>query len=92
MMEMKLETPKTLLLVYSEYTSVEICDTASFQLHYSLLVCVNRPLQIKCDEKFLKQINIQESLHRNATVVMEARQVVMKIFEDFTHCWYWILL
>uniref|UniRef100_A0AAX7VMW3 Choline transporter-like protein n=1 Tax=Astatotilapia calliptera TaxID=8154 RepID=A0AAX7VMW3_ASTCA len=29
---------------------------------------------------------------QNATVVMEARQVVMKIFEDFTHCWYWILL
>uniref|UniRef100_A0AAX7TLR4 Choline transporter-like protein n=1 Tax=Astatotilapia calliptera TaxID=8154 RepID=A0AAX7TLR4_ASTCA len=75
-----------------EYTSVEFCDTASFQLHYSLLVCVNRPLQIKCDEKFLKQINTRGSLHRNATVVMEARQVVMKIFEDFTHCWYWILL
>uniref|UniRef100_A0A669DS82 Choline transporter-like protein n=1 Tax=Oreochromis niloticus TaxID=8128 RepID=A0A669DS82_ORENI len=29
---------------------------------------------------------------QNATVVMEARQVVMKIFEDFTHSWYWILL
>ncbi|XP_030591376.1 choline transporter-like protein 2 isoform X2 [Archocentrus centrarchus] len=28
----------------------------------------------------------------NATVVMEARQAVMKIFEDFTHSWYWILL
>lgn len=89
---MKLETPKTLLLVYSEYTSVEFCDTASFQLHYSVLVCVSLPLQIKCDEKFLKQINTRGSLHRNATVVMEARQVVMKIFEDFTHCWYWILL
>ncbi|XP_067333779.1 choline transporter-like protein 2 isoform X2 [Channa argus] len=28
----------------------------------------------------------------NATVVMEARQVVTKIFEDFTQSWYWILL
>ncbi|KAJ7992695.1 hypothetical protein DPEC_G00281350 [Dallia pectoralis] len=29
---------------------------------------------------------------KNATVVIEARQVAMKIFEDFTHSWYWILL
>uniref|UniRef100_A0A8C6TMS3 Choline transporter-like protein n=1 Tax=Neogobius melanostomus TaxID=47308 RepID=A0A8C6TMS3_9GOBI len=29
---------------------------------------------------------------KNATVVMEARQVVMKIFEDYTQSWYWILL
>ncbi|XP_056460777.1 choline transporter-like protein 2 isoform X1 [Gadus chalcogrammus] len=29
---------------------------------------------------------------KNATVVMEARQVVMKVFEDYTHSWYWILL
>ncbi|XP_038549517.1 choline transporter-like protein 2 isoform X2 [Micropterus salmoides] len=29
---------------------------------------------------------------KNATVVMEARQVVMKIFEDFTQSWYWILI
>ncbi|XP_026204285.1 choline transporter-like protein 2 isoform X1 [Anabas testudineus] len=28
----------------------------------------------------------------NATVVMEARQVVMKIFEDYTQSWYWILI
>uniref|UniRef100_A0A8D0AP27 Choline transporter-like protein n=1 Tax=Sander lucioperca TaxID=283035 RepID=A0A8D0AP27_SANLU len=28
----------------------------------------------------------------NATVVIEARQVVMKIFEDFTQSWYWILI
>uniref|UniRef100_A0A671Y4V3 Choline transporter-like protein n=1 Tax=Sparus aurata TaxID=8175 RepID=A0A671Y4V3_SPAAU len=33
-----------------------------------------------------------DSLHRNATVVIEARQVVMKIFEDYTQSWYWILL
>uniref|UniRef100_A0A6Q2ZCJ5 Choline transporter-like protein n=1 Tax=Esox lucius TaxID=8010 RepID=A0A6Q2ZCJ5_ESOLU len=31
-------------------------------------------------------------LSRNATVVIEARQVAMKIFEDYTHSWYWILL
>uniref|UniRef100_A0A8C7YYV4 Choline transporter-like protein n=1 Tax=Oryzias sinensis TaxID=183150 RepID=A0A8C7YYV4_9TELE len=31
-------------------------------------------------------------LFRNATVVIEARQVVMKIFEDYTHSWYWILI
>uniref|UniRef100_A0A3B3VRS1 Choline transporter-like protein n=1 Tax=Poecilia latipinna TaxID=48699 RepID=A0A3B3VRS1_9TELE len=29
---------------------------------------------------------------KNATVVMEARQVVMKIFEDYTQSWYWILI
>uniref|UniRef100_A0A1A7ZXS0 Choline transporter-like protein n=2 Tax=Nothobranchius furzeri TaxID=105023 RepID=A0A1A7ZXS0_NOTFU len=29
---------------------------------------------------------------KNATVVMEARQVVMKVFEDFTQSWYWILI
>ncbi|XP_018554173.1 choline transporter-like protein 2 isoform X2 [Lates calcarifer] len=29
---------------------------------------------------------------KNATVVIEARQVVMKIFEDYTQSWYWILL
>ncbi|XP_063759355.1 choline transporter-like protein 2 isoform X2 [Eleginops maclovinus] len=29
---------------------------------------------------------------KNATVVMEARQVVMKIFEDYTKSWYWILI
>lgn len=32
------------------------------------------------------------SLHRNATVVIEARQAVMKIFEDYTQSWYWILM
>uniref|UniRef100_A0A665VZQ8 Choline transporter-like protein n=1 Tax=Echeneis naucrates TaxID=173247 RepID=A0A665VZQ8_ECHNA len=32
------------------------------------------------------------SPHRNATVVIEARQVVMKIFEDYTQSWYWILI
>uniref|UniRef100_A0A8C7FNF8 Choline transporter-like protein n=1 Tax=Oncorhynchus kisutch TaxID=8019 RepID=A0A8C7FNF8_ONCKI len=30
--------------------------------------------------------------YRNATVVIEARQVVMKIFEDYTQSWYWILI
>lgn len=30
--------------------------------------------------------------YRNATVVIEARQVVMKIFEDYTQSWYWILM
>ncbi|KAM9392175.1 choline transporter-like protein 2 isoform 2-T2 [Pholidichthys leucotaenia] len=29
---------------------------------------------------------------KNATVVIEARQTVMKIFEDYTQSWYWILL
>ncbi|KAM4535030.1 choline transporter-like protein 2 isoform 2-T2 [Fundulus diaphanus] len=29
---------------------------------------------------------------KNATVVIEARQVVIKIFEDYTHSWYWILI
>ncbi|XP_034055867.1 choline transporter-like protein 2 isoform X1 [Gymnodraco acuticeps] len=29
---------------------------------------------------------------KNATVVMEARQVVMKIFEDYTKSWYWIVI
>ncbi|XP_046893884.1 choline transporter-like protein 2 isoform X3 [Hypomesus transpacificus] len=29
---------------------------------------------------------------KNATVVIEARQVAMKIFEDYTHSWYWILI
>uniref|UniRef100_A0AAY4DQS2 Choline transporter-like protein n=1 Tax=Denticeps clupeoides TaxID=299321 RepID=A0AAY4DQS2_9TELE len=29
---------------------------------------------------------------QNASIVMEARQVVMKIFEDYTHSWYWILI
>ncbi|XP_056263247.1 choline transporter-like protein 2 isoform X2 [Pseudoliparis swirei] len=29
---------------------------------------------------------------KNATVVIEARQAVMKIFEDFTQSWYWILI
>uniref|UniRef100_A0A8C7RXE4 Choline transporter-like protein n=1 Tax=Oncorhynchus mykiss TaxID=8022 RepID=A0A8C7RXE4_ONCMY len=28
----------------------------------------------------------------NATVVIEARQVAMKIFEDYTQSWYWILI
>uniref|UniRef100_A0A8C6WQ87 Choline transporter-like protein n=1 Tax=Neogobius melanostomus TaxID=47308 RepID=A0A8C6WQ87_9GOBI len=37
-------------------------------------------------------VNDKQSSHRNATVVMEARQVVMKIFEDYTQSWYWILL
>ncbi|XP_059416918.1 choline transporter-like protein 2 isoform X2 [Carassius carassius] len=29
---------------------------------------------------------------KNATVVMEGRQVAMKIFEDYTKSWYWILI
>ncbi|KAM4535045.1 choline transporter-like protein 2 [Fundulus diaphanus] len=29
---------------------------------------------------------------KNATVVIEARQVGIKIFEDYTHSWYWILI
>ncbi|XP_013864307.1 choline transporter-like protein 2 isoform X2 [Austrofundulus limnaeus] len=29
---------------------------------------------------------------KNATLVIEARQTIMKIFEDFTHSWYWIIL
>ncbi|XP_037544765.1 choline transporter-like protein 2 [Nematolebias whitei] len=29
---------------------------------------------------------------KNATVVIEARQTVMKIFEDYTHSWPWIIL
>ncbi|KAM7386283.1 hypothetical protein PAMA_009090 [Pampus argenteus] len=29
---------------------------------------------------------------KNATVVIEARQTVMKIFEDYTQSWYWILI
>ncbi|KAF7661383.1 hypothetical protein LDENG_00262710 [Lucifuga dentata] len=29
---------------------------------------------------------------KNATVAIEARQVVMKIFEDYTQSWYWILI
>ncbi|XP_051243261.1 choline transporter-like protein 2 isoform X2 [Dicentrarchus labrax] len=29
---------------------------------------------------------------KNATLVIEARQVVMKIFEDYTQSWYWILI
>uniref|UniRef100_A0A8C9TQW8 Choline transporter-like protein n=1 Tax=Scleropages formosus TaxID=113540 RepID=A0A8C9TQW8_SCLFO len=29
---------------------------------------------------------------RNATIVREARQLAMKIFEDYTHSWYWILI
>uniref|UniRef100_A0A671TAY0 Choline transporter-like protein n=1 Tax=Sinocyclocheilus anshuiensis TaxID=1608454 RepID=A0A671TAY0_9TELE len=28
----------------------------------------------------------------NATIVMEGRQVAMKIFEDYTKSWYWILI
>lgn len=30
--------------------------------------------------------------HRNDTVVIEFRQVVMKIYEDYTKSWYWILM
>lgn len=37
-------------------------------------------------------IKTQVCLRRNATVVIEARQVVMKIFEDYTQSWYWILM
>uniref|UniRef100_A0AAQ5YNH4 Choline transporter-like protein n=1 Tax=Amphiprion ocellaris TaxID=80972 RepID=A0AAQ5YNH4_AMPOC len=40
----------------------------------------------------MKWLNARVSLRRNATVVIEARQVVMKIFEDYTQSWYWILL
>ncbi|XP_072549026.1 choline transporter-like protein 2 isoform X2 [Salminus brasiliensis] len=29
---------------------------------------------------------------KNATIVIETRMVVMKIFEDFTQSWYWIVL
>lgn len=29
---------------------------------------------------------------KNATIVMETRLVVMKIFEDFAHSWHWIIL
>ncbi|TSK87520.1 Choline transporter-like protein 2 [Bagarius yarrelli] len=29
---------------------------------------------------------------KNATIVAETRMVVMKIFEDFTQSWYWIIL
>ncbi|XP_034046571.1 choline transporter-like protein 2 isoform X2 [Thalassophryne amazonica] len=29
---------------------------------------------------------------KNATVAIEARQAVMKIFEDYTQSWYWILI
>uniref|UniRef100_A0A673CUD8 Choline transporter-like protein n=1 Tax=Sphaeramia orbicularis TaxID=375764 RepID=A0A673CUD8_9TELE len=48
------------------------------------------------DQYYLNQnfhcVNKRESFHRNATVVIEARQVVMKIFEDYTQSWYWILI
>uniref|UniRef100_A0AAQ4PMV9 Choline transporter-like protein n=1 Tax=Gasterosteus aculeatus aculeatus TaxID=481459 RepID=A0AAQ4PMV9_GASAC len=39
-----------------------------------------------------RELNTPESLRRNATLVIEARQVVMKIFEDYTQSWYWILI
>lgn len=29
---------------------------------------------------------------RNANVVLEARQLAMKIFEDYTVSWYWIIM
>lgn len=41
---------------------------------------------------YVTQLTVRKSLHRNATVVIEARQVVMKIFEDYTQSWYWILM
>lgn len=30
--------------------------------------------------------------HRKSNVVVEARQVAMRIFEDYTQSWHWILL
>uniref|UniRef100_A0A669BLI8 Choline transporter-like protein n=1 Tax=Oreochromis niloticus TaxID=8128 RepID=A0A669BLI8_ORENI len=77
-------------VIYPTDSRGQFCGQVVVSLIF--LACVNLPLQIMCDEKFLKWINTRGSLHRNATVVMEARQVVMKIFEDFTHSWYWILL
>nr|XP_057904688.1 choline transporter-like protein 2 isoform X2 [Doryrhamphus excisus] len=41
-----------------------------------------------------KQINAKELVPavKNVSLALEARQVVMKIFEDYTKSWYWILL
>uniref|UniRef100_A0A671T8Q1 Choline transporter-like protein n=1 Tax=Sinocyclocheilus anshuiensis TaxID=1608454 RepID=A0A671T8Q1_9TELE len=35
---------------------------------------------------------VSSFLKGNATIVMEGRQVAMKIFEDYTKSWYWILI
>uniref|UniRef100_A0AAR2KG56 Choline transporter-like protein n=1 Tax=Pygocentrus nattereri TaxID=42514 RepID=A0AAR2KG56_PYGNA len=32
------------------------------------------------------------NVRRNATIVIETRMVVMKIFEDYTQSWYWIVI
>ncbi|XP_050959289.1 choline transporter-like protein 2 isoform X2 [Labeo rohita] len=48
-------------------------------------------------EKFNDGVDIREAKDlvagmKNITVVMEGRQVAMKIFEDYTKSWYWILI
>uniref|UniRef100_A0A8C2F634 Choline transporter-like protein n=1 Tax=Cyprinus carpio TaxID=7962 RepID=A0A8C2F634_CYPCA len=50
-------------------------------------------LQLQCSSRgYLLLIHICFDNQRNATVVMEGRQVAMKIFEDYTKSWYWILI
>lgn len=68
--------PKTLWMESSEFV-------------YVLCIC---KIIFKKNLQHISKLNMEKSLHRNATVVIEARQVVMKIFEDYTQSWYWILM
>lgn len=58
----------------------------------SVCVCVFTLHRKPATPTRVTQLTVWESLHRNATVVIEARQAVMKIFEDYTQSWYWILM
>uniref|UniRef100_A0A673GAQ2 Choline transporter-like protein n=1 Tax=Sinocyclocheilus rhinocerous TaxID=307959 RepID=A0A673GAQ2_9TELE len=53
----------------------------------------SKPCKAFCNSRgYLLLIHICFDNQRNATIVMEGRQVAMKIFEDYTKSWYWILI
>uniref|UniRef100_A0A8C7YUR4 Choline transporter-like protein n=1 Tax=Oryzias sinensis TaxID=183150 RepID=A0A8C7YUR4_9TELE len=66
----------------------------SMVFYFNILKCASPLVLLEFQCPTTQECTRMENLFlfRNATVVIEARQVVMKIFEDYTHSWYWILI
>uniref|UniRef100_A0A8C6TT88 Choline transporter-like protein n=1 Tax=Neogobius melanostomus TaxID=47308 RepID=A0A8C6TT88_9GOBI len=82
-------------VIYPTDSRGQFCGKKPYLFYFNIMKCASPMvlLEFQCPTtQNFQCVNDKQSSHRNATVVMEARQVVMKIFEDYTQSWYWILL
>uniref|UniRef100_A0A665VZS5 Choline transporter-like protein n=1 Tax=Echeneis naucrates TaxID=173247 RepID=A0A665VZS5_ECHNA len=92
---LKAYTNKNDFEYYKKFCKEGVTNTmVSFKTHALVLfsnVSLHFTSYSDCPKLFIPVLNILY-FRVNATVVIEARQVVMKIFEDYTQSWYWILI